>query len=70
MQQAVRVLYGQASPSEAFAGATIDPQPLELAAFLGHVAANAAQAGVPMCGCTMTASRFGCAPMSTRWRMC
>jgi len=47
MQQAVRVLYGQASPSEAFAGATIDPQPLELAGFLGHLVANAAQAGVP-----------------------
>jgi signal transduction histidine kinase len=47
MQQAVRVLYGQASPSEAFAGVTVVPQPLELAGFLGHLVANAAQAGVP-----------------------
>lgn len=47
MQQAVRVLYGHASPSEAFAGATIVLQPLELTGFLIHLVANAAQAGVP-----------------------
>ncbi|EHR73698.1 signal transduction histidine kinase [Burkholderiales bacterium JOSHI_001] len=41
MQQAVRVLYGQASPSEAFAATTLQPAPLDLDAFLAQVAANA-----------------------------
>ncbi len=46
MQQAVRVLYGQASPSEAFASTTLQLHPLDLAAFLGHVAANADAVGI------------------------
>lgn len=46
MQQAVRVLYGQASPSEAFQATHLGLQPLDLAQFLRHVAANAADAGV------------------------
>lgn len=46
MQQAVRVLYGQASPSEAFESTTLQLQPLDLEAFLGHVAANADAVGV------------------------
>jgi signal transduction histidine kinase len=41
MQQAVRVLYGQASPSEAFEATTLDLQPLDLDAFLAQVARNA-----------------------------
>ena len=41
MQQAVRVLYGQASPSEAFAATTLVAAPLDLDAFLAQVAANA-----------------------------
>lgn len=41
MQQAVRVLYGQASPSEAFESTTLQLQPLDLDAFLSHVAGNA-----------------------------
>lgn len=46
MQQAVRVLYGQASPSEAFQAASLSAQTLDLAAFLRHVAANAPDAGI------------------------
>ncbi|MGE4242258.1 sensor histidine kinase [Ramlibacter sp.] len=46
MQQAVRVLYGQASPSEALAAARIDVAPLDLDAFLRHVAQNAGFAGI------------------------
>jgi len=46
MQQAVRVLYGQASPSEALAAAQLDLSPLDLDAFLRDVAANAAYAGI------------------------
>jgi two-component system OmpR family sensor kinase len=46
MQQAVRVLYGQASPSEALAAATIDVATLDLDAFLRQVAANAHFAGI------------------------
>jgi signal transduction histidine kinase len=46
MQQAVRVLYGQASPSEAFASTTLQLQPLDLNAFLGHVAGNAGYIGI------------------------
>jgi two-component system, OmpR family, sensor kinase len=41
MQEAVRVIYGQASPSEAFEAKAVDLQPLDLNAFLSHVAANA-----------------------------
>jgi signal transduction histidine kinase len=46
MQQAVRVLYGQASPSEALAAATIEVATLDLDAFLAQVAANAHFAGI------------------------
>jgi signal transduction histidine kinase len=46
MQQAVRVLYGQASPSEAFAATTLALEILDLDAFLGHVAGNAAYIGI------------------------
>ncbi|HSW22419.1 MAG TPA: sensor histidine kinase, partial [Burkholderiaceae bacterium] len=46
MQQAVRVLYGTASPSEAITSATVDVDTLDLDDFLTHVAANAPYAGV------------------------
>lgn len=46
MQQAVRVLYGQASPSEALAAAQIELATLDLDAFLAQVAANAHFAGL------------------------
>jgi signal transduction histidine kinase len=46
MQQAVKVLYGQASPSEALAAADLAVGTLDLDAFLRHVAANAHFAGV------------------------
>jgi signal transduction histidine kinase len=46
MQQAVRVLYGQASPSEALAAAHLELAPLDLAGFLRHVADNAHFAGI------------------------
>lgn len=46
MQQAVKVLYGQASPSEALAAATLAVARLDVDAFLRQVAANAAYAGI------------------------
>jgi len=46
MQQAVRVLYGQASPSEAFQSTTLQLETLDLDAFLGDVAANAPCVGI------------------------
>jgi len=46
MQQAVKVLYGQASPSEALAAATLTVGRLDLDAFLRQVAGNAAYAGI------------------------
>jgi len=46
MQQAVKVLYGQASPSEALAAATLAAGRLDLDAFLRQVAGNAAYAGI------------------------
>jgi len=46
MQQAVKVLYGQASPSEALANATLAVGRLDLDAFLRGVAENAAYAGI------------------------
>ncbi len=46
MQQAVRVLYGQASPSEAFESTTMQLAPLDLNTFLGHVAGNAGYIGI------------------------
>lgn len=41
MQQAVRVLYGSASPSEAFQTSSLQVRPLDIAGFLRNVAANA-----------------------------
>ncbi|HYP30444.1 MAG TPA: HAMP domain-containing sensor histidine kinase [Burkholderiaceae bacterium] len=46
MQQAVRVLYGSASPGEAFETTTLQLATLELDAFLAAVAANAPHAGL------------------------
>ncbi|HEX7889333.1 MAG TPA: HAMP domain-containing sensor histidine kinase [Ramlibacter sp.] len=46
MQQAVRVLYGQASPSEALAAAQLELAPLDLDTFLREVAGNAQFAGI------------------------
>ncbi len=46
MQQAVRVLYGHASPSEAILCAALEVSTLDVDAFLRHVAGNAADAGV------------------------
>jgi len=46
MQQAVKVLYGQASPGEALAAADLQLAPLDLDAFLHEVASNAAFAGI------------------------
>ena len=46
MQQAVRVLYGQASPSEAFEATTLALAPLDLDAFFGLVAGNAPYIGI------------------------
>lgn len=46
MQQAVRVLYGQASPSEALAAAQLELASMDLDAFLREVAANAGFAGI------------------------
>ena len=46
MQQAVKVLYGPASPSEALAAATLAVGRLDLDAFLQQVAANAGHAGL------------------------
>jgi signal transduction histidine kinase len=46
MQQAVRVLYGQASPSEAFESTQLTLAPLDLDAFFASVAANAEHVGI------------------------
>lgn len=46
MQQAVRVLYGSAPPSEAIAAASLDLAAMDLDAFLRDVAANAAYAAL------------------------
>jgi signal transduction histidine kinase len=46
MQQAVKVLYSQASPSEALQAATLQVDTLDLNEFLTHVAGNAHFAGV------------------------
>lgn len=41
MQQAVRILYGSASPSEAFQSSSLSVQPLDIAEFMRNVAENA-----------------------------
>lgn len=46
MQQAVRILYGGASPSEAFQASTLRDQVIDLDAFLQSVADNAPCAGI------------------------
>jgi signal transduction histidine kinase len=46
MQQAVRVLYGSASPSEAFQATTLELAAVDVDAFLGQVANNAAAVGI------------------------
>ena len=46
MQQAVRVLYGSASPSEAFQSSTVALETLDLDRFLTDIAANAPHIGV------------------------
>ena len=46
MQQAVRVLYGTASPSEAISAAPLQLETLDLNAFLTLVAGNAPHAGI------------------------
>ena len=46
MQQAVKVLYGSASPSEAIEASHLQMAGLDLVAFLQHVAANAHYAGI------------------------
>lgn len=46
MQQAVRVLYGTASPGEALEAATLQVSAMDLDAFLRNVAANAHFAGI------------------------
>ena len=46
MQQAIRVLYGSASPSEAFETSRLQLKALDLDAFLAAVAANAPAAGI------------------------
>ncbi len=46
MQQAIRVLYGSASPSEAFESTRLRLDVLDLREFLGHVADNAQSAGI------------------------
>jgi signal transduction histidine kinase len=47
MQQAVRVLYGSATPSEAFETTALDVQTLDVNEFLSHIASNSAAAGIP-----------------------
>lgn len=46
MQQAVRVLYGSASPSEAFQSTVLQVEEVDIAAFLQNVAANAPMVGI------------------------
>ncbi|OQA33337.1 MAG: Swarming motility regulation sensor protein RssA [Betaproteobacteria bacterium ADurb.Bin341] len=46
MQQAIRVLYGSASPSEAFQTTHLKLEPLEICQFLRHVAENAPCVGI------------------------
>lgn len=46
MQQAIRILYGSASPSEAFQSTVLQVGELDLSAFLAKVAANAPCVGI------------------------
>lgn len=47
MQQAIRVLYGSASPSEAFQSTNLQLNEIDLVAFMQHIAENAPCAGIP-----------------------
>jgi two-component system, OmpR family, sensor kinase len=58
MQQAVRVLYGQASPSEALQAAELELAPVDLDAFLREVAGNAQFAGIADVHYTPLAARL------------
>jgi signal transduction histidine kinase len=46
MQQAVRILYGSASPSEAFQSTTLAVQQVDINGFLCNIAANSASVGL------------------------
>jgi signal transduction histidine kinase len=46
MQQAIRVLYGRASPSEAFQSSELQVSEIDLTGFLRNVAANASHVGI------------------------
>ncbi len=46
MQQAIRILYGSASPSEAIASSTLAVQTLDINAFLNNIAVNSASVGL------------------------
>lgn len=46
MQQAVRVLYGSASPSEAFETTALNVKTLDVNEFLSHIASNSEAAGI------------------------
>lgn len=46
MQQAIKVLYGSATPSEAFQTTVLQLQEIDIAGFLAHVASNAPCIGV------------------------
>jgi signal transduction histidine kinase len=46
MQQAVRILYGSASPSEAFESSALNVQTLDVNDFLTHIASNSGAAGI------------------------
>lgn len=47
MQQAIRVLYGSASPSEAFQSTVLQVSEIDIALFLKNVAGNAPMVGIP-----------------------
>jgi two-component system, OmpR family, sensor kinase len=59
MQQAVKILYGQASPSEAIAAAHMAADHLALDEFLAEIAANAAFAGIEQVHYTRDARMAG-----------
>ena len=46
MQQALRILYGSASPSEAFESSALNVQTLDVNDFLTHIASNSGAAGI------------------------
>jgi signal transduction histidine kinase len=48
MQQAIRVLYGSASPSEAFQSTNLQLSEIDLVAFMQHIAENAPCVGIPL----------------------